>query len=278
MGGGGRSSTRPGAGGRPVTAEDRIESVSVTVEGDMTFGTFGLRTGTATDRCLLTTPPAGASAGTGVLTLAPPLGEDEVTTIGTATAVHREEAFGKRNLCVRLPEAKPGETPKRIPISLYEATVSVAPPGGGRDVVRMGLAGEIRRSGARVDLAHLTTSESYDQRIVIVNRSGATVRFEFVSFAPEKGVTVTLTPEAAAVSDSGLYTVGPRSQVVLSVAETLRIAGQRAGGLPMTAATLSLNANEALIDVATVQTNREEGSTDTVVYAARAAVEPEDEG
>ena len=39
----------------------------------------------------------------------------------------------------------------------------------------------------------------------------------------------------------------------------------------MTAATLSLNANEALIDVATVQTNREEGSTDTVVYAARAA-------
>ena len=147
MGGGGRSSTRPGAGGRPVTAEARIESVSVTVEGDMTFGTFGLRTGTATDRCLLTTPPASASAGTGVLTLAPPLGEDEVTTIGTATAVHREEAFGKRNLCVRLPEAKPGETPKRIPIGLYEATVSVAPPGGGRDVVRMGLAGEIRRSG-----------------------------------------------------------------------------------------------------------------------------------
>ena len=264
-------------GGRPVTAEDLIESVSVTVEGDMTFGTFDLRTGTATDRCLYTTPPAGTSSGTGVLTLAPPLGEDEVTTIGTATAVHRDEAFGKRNLCVRLAERKPGETPKRIPIGLYEATVSVAPPGGGDDVVQTGLAGEIRRSGARVELAHLTTSEGYDQQIVIVNRSRATVRFEFVSFAPEKGVTVTLTPAAAAASASGLNTVGPGSQVVLSVADTLRIAGSGAGELPMTAATLSLNANEALIQVATVQTNREEGSTDTVVYAARPAVEPEDQ-
>ena len=45
----------------------------------------------------------------------------------------------------------------------------------------------------------------------------------------------------------------------------------------MTAATASLNANLDLIHVATVQTNREEGSTDTVVYAARPAVEPEDD-
>ena len=264
-------------GGRPVTAEDLIESVAVRIEGDMTFGTFDLRTGTEADRCLYTTPPDGTSAGAGVLTLAPPLGDDAVTTVGTATAVHRETPFGKRNLCIRLPEPEPGETPARIPIGLYEATVSVAPPGGGDDVVQTGIAGEIRRSGARVEINHLTTSERYDQRIVIVNRGRATVFYEFVSFQKEEGVTVTLTPEAAAVRDSGLNTIGPGSAVVLTVAETLRIAGAGAGEFPATAATLSLNADENLIQVATVQTNRGEGSTDTVVYAARSAVEPEDQ-
>ena len=264
-------------GGRPVTAEDLIESVAVRVEGDMTFGTFDLRTGTGADRCLLAAPPDGTSAGAGVLTLAPPLGDDAVTTVGTATAVHRETPFGKRNLCIRLPEPEPGETPVRIPIGLYEATVSVAPPGGGDDVVQTGIAGEIRRSGARVEINHLTTSERYDQRIVIVNRGRATVFYEFVSFQAEEGVTVTLTPEAAAVRDSGLNTIGPGSAVVLTVAETLRIAGHGADEPPATAATLSLNADENLIQVATVQTNRGEGSTDTVVYAARPAVEPEDD-
>ena len=78
-------------------------------------------------------------------------------------------------------------------------------------------------------------------------------------------------PEAAAVRDSGLNAIGPGALVVPTVAETLRIAGQGAGELPATAAMLSLNADENLIQVATVQTNREEGSTDTVVYAARAA-------
>ena len=92
------------------------------------------------------------------------------------------------------------------------------------------------------------------------------------------GLDIGIESGIAAVSDSGLNTVGPRSQVGLSVAETPRIAGRGAGGLPMTAATASLNANLDLIHVATVQTNREEDSTDTVVYAARPAVEPEDDG
>ena len=266
-------------GGRPVTAEDVIESVSVRIEGDMTFGMLDLRTGTETDRCLATGPATRTSPGGGVVALSPPVCEVVVENLGIATLAHREDAWGRRNLCVWLPERKATGTPVRIPIMFYQATVSVTPPGGGEEVVRSGLVGEVRRSGARVEIVHLTASDRYDRRIVIVNRGGASVRYEFVAFAPAAGVTVVLTPEAAAQRESGLNTVAPGSLVVLPVAETLRITGTAGAGdgLPVTSATLSFNASECDIDVATVQFNRGDGSTDTVVYAVRAAVEPEDQ-
>ena len=267
----GRAPVYAARGGKPVVAEDLIESVSVRVAGDMTFGRFDLRTGTAADRCLYTSPPSGNALGGGAVALAPPVGEEEVTTVGTATVAHRDEPFGTRHLCVWLPD----EDQDPIPIGRYEATVSVTPPRDREMVEAGGIVGEIRRSGARVEITHLTTSDRYDQRIVIVNVGQAAVRYEFVSFAAPDGVTVALSEQAAAARDSGLNRVPAGSQAVLSVAETLRIRGG-ADGPPMTAATLSFTGNERDIEVATILTTRADGSTDTVVYAPRPSVEPED--
>ena len=265
---GGRQATVYAArGGLPVTVDALVRSVSVTIRGDVTFGTFDLRTGTAGNACL----PTGAPDG-GVLALSPPAGETTVTDFATATLVHAEEAFGRRNLCVRLPEREPEEDPVRIPAGLYEATVSVTPPGNRDTVERVDIVGEIRRSGARVDLVHLTGSEHHDQWIVLVNHRRLPVGYEFVEFAPAPGVTVTLTPDAAAAQADGLSIIPPGSQVVLPVAATLAFSGPAADVL-MTAATLFFNANENDIQVVTVQVNRRDGSTDTVVYAAQSALD-----
>ena len=265
--GGGRATVYAARGGMPVTVDALVRSVTVTIRGDMTFGTFDLRTGTAGDGCLPTPAPDD-----GVLALSPPVGETTVTDFGTATLVHAEEAFGRRNLCVRLPEREPEEEPVRIPAGLYEATVSVTPPGNRDTVERVDIVGEILRSGARVDLVHLTGSEHYEQWLVLVNHGRRPVAYEFVEFTPPPGVTVALTPDAAAAQADGLSTIPPGSQVVLPVAATLAFSGPAADVL-MTAATLFFNANADDIQVATVQVNDRDGSTDTVVYAAQSTPE-----
>lgn len=269
----GRPPVYAARGGQPVTAEAVIETVSATVAGDMTFGELDLRTGTRDDHCRRDRSPDAFPAG-GVLPLAPPFGEETVTDTGVAVLAHGDGAWGVRHLCVWLPDPGAGETPVRIPIVFYEATVSVQPPFGDT-VVRSGEIGLIGRSGTRVDIAHLTTSALYDQELVIVNSGVTSVRYEFAEFRPARGVAVTLTPAAAAARDSGRNIVPPRSQVVLPVADTLSITGPESGE-PAVSAALSFNAKEGDMHVAVVQTNRGDGSTDTVVYKVRAAVEPED--
>ena len=249
-------------GRRPVTAADVIGTVSARIKGDMTFGTLDLRTGTAADRCLAT-----SAAGGGVLALAPPSGEAAVTTVGTATLEHGEEPWNTRHLCVWLAEPEAGTVPARIPIVLYEATVRVTPPRG-ETVVRSGNVGVIGRSGARVDIVHLTGVAGYDETLVMVNRGATGARYLFDAFVPAPGVSVELTPAAAAAEESGLNVIEPGAMVALSVAETLLIEG---GDAPTTAATLSFQAHARHIDVAVVRTNRSDGSTDTVVHPAAQA-------
>ena len=254
-------------GRRPVTAADVIGTVSARIEGDMTFGTLDLRTGTAADRCLAT-----SAAGGGVLALAPPSGEATVTTVGTATLEHDEEPWDTRHLCVWLADPEEQAVPARIPIVLYEATVGVTPPRG-ETVVHSGNVGVIGRSGTRVDVVHLTGAAGYDETLVMVNRGATRARYVFDTFVPAAGVSVELTPAAAAAEESGLNVIEPGAMVALSVAETLLIEG---GDAPMTAATLWFQAHARHIDVAVVRTNHSDGSTDTVVHPAAQAVRPED--
>ena len=259
--------------GLPVTAGDVIEAVSVTLAGDMTFATLDFRSGTETDPCQHTSPPTATFPGGGVVPLEPPFGETAVTDAGVAGLAHEEEPWGTRHLCVWLPEHGSGGTPARIPIVFYEATVSVEPPFG-EAVVWTGRLGVIGRSGTRVDIAHLATSERYEQLLVLVNHGSHRVRYFFDTFLPAAGTAVSLTQEAAAAAEAGLSVLEPDSTVALRTAETLDIAG--GGDAPFTAATLWFAASAGDIGVAVVQTNRSDGSTDTVVYEALASVRPED--
>lgn len=245
-------------GGRRARAEEVIESVSVTVEGDMTFGTFDLRAGVPGDRC----GAAGAAARDGVLALSAPPGADAVTTAGRATLRHAVEAFGRRHLCVRLPEPADDDAPP-VPAGTYTASVRVVPPGGAEAAEVSGPVGEIRRPGALAQLAHLTTDERYEQRIVIVNRGSTDVVYEFESFTTPAGVTAEPAPRAAA------RTVVPgRSTLVLDVVDVVSMRAEEAGPAAPRAAAASLRFQGRArdIDVATVLINRGDGSTDTVVY------------
>ena len=252
-------------GGARAGLDDLVEAVRVRIAGDMSFGIFDLRTGVGTDRCR-------SSTGEDVLALEPPAGRDEVTDSGVATLAAADGRFGTRHLCVRL--LRP---PSAIPVVRYRATVSVAPASGAADREWEGLVGEIRRSGTRVEIAQLTAWPGYDERIVIVNRSLLPARYLFMRFWPAAGVRAALTPAAALAEAEGANVVGPRAQVVLGTRETVAIARTAGeGGLPVTGATLVLNADHRDIDVVTIRTNRVDGSTDTVRYPARATVEPED--
>ncbi len=252
-------------GGRPLAAADVIGTVTATIEGDMAFGTFDLRTGTATDRCRATSPAREDAPPGGVVALLPPPGEDAVTARGTAEVAHADEAFGTRHLCVWLAADRP-----RIPVAVYRATVVVDPPGAGAQTAASGEVGAIKRAGARVEVAYLTIAPGYAQSIVIANRSAITARFAFDEFYAGPGVVVEPMPPAA-----GLRAVAPHSLLVLPVAETLRIDGPPAAGAPPSvAATLVFIAAADALDVTTVTRNAADGSTDTVVYRAESAVEP----
>ena len=269
----GRAPVYAARGGAPVTVADVVRSVGVRVDGDMTFGTLDFRTGTASDRCQHTSPPAGDFPGGGVVPLLPPPEEETVGGAGLAMLDGDDEPWGTRHLCVWLPEREAGAMPVRIPIVFYEATVSVEPPFG-ETVVRSGNVGVIGRSGTQVRIAHLGGSERYEQLLVMVNSGFAPVRYVFDTFQPAAGVAVALSPEAVAADEAGLNVIEPGTSVVLPVGETLAMTG--GGEAPFTAATLWFNGDGRHIHVAVVQTNLADGSTDTVAYPALPAVRPED--
>ena len=258
--------------GLQITADDLIEAVEVRLEGDYSFATLDFRTGTVADRCQHTSPPTGTHPGGGVVPLAPPFGETAVTDAGVARLVHADEPWATRHLCVWLPARESGEAPVPIPITAYEATITVDTLFG-EAAVWTGSVGMIGRSGARVDIAHLGTSARYEQLVVLVNRGMARVRYLFDTFLPVAGASVTLTEEAAAAAKAGRNVLEPGSTVVLSTAETLTVTG--GSDPPFTAATLWFNASARDIEVAVVRTNLGDGSTDTVVYPAMPAVMPE---
>ncbi len=258
--------------GLPITADELIDTVEVRLEGDFSFATLDYRTGTVTDRCQHTSPPAGTHPGGGVVPLAPPFGETAVADAGVARLVHAEEPWGTRYLCVWLPARERGEAPVRIPITSYEATITVHTLFG-TAVVWTGNAGVIGRSGARTDIAQLGTSARYEQLLVLVNQGLARVHYIFDTFLPVTGATVSLTEEAAATAEAGRNVLEPGSMTVLPVAETITVTG--GSDPPFTAATLWFNANARDIAVTVVRTNLGDGSTDTVVYPARPAVRPE---
>jgi hypothetical protein len=117
--------------------------------------------------------------------------------------------------------------------------------------------GAIKRDGTTVRLPYLTTHEKFAQRLYIVNRGAATVyEMDF-----QEGDT----PGAKA---SGMLEANSRTIIVVGGTAT-EDAVVTIGEGGSTSGSLIIEAEPHLIDVATVQVSRADGSTDTVVYRAR---------
>ncbi len=113
--------------------------------------------------------------------------------------------------------------------------------------------GSIIRDGTEVHIPYLTTDERYNQRIVIANRGAATTyRMRFTS---EAGITATAGTAASGDLPSGTTVLRTRDVVTVE------------GGPPHRASgTIMIEATTGTVSVATNQTNRRDGGTDTVVY------------
>ena len=113
--------------------------------------------------------------------------------------------------------------------------------------------GRIMRDGTTVRLPYLTTNNRFNQRIYIVNRGGAAdYVMTFHGDGDEAGMDATgeLMGSGAttilSLRDNDVVTIGP--------------------GRTSTSATLIIESEPTMIDVATSQINRELGTSDTVVY------------
>ena len=114
--------------------------------------------------------------------------------------------------------------------------------------------GMIMRNGTTVRIPFVTTSDHYNQRIVLVNRGSSEVRYE-IEFVPEDGTVAD--PEE-------LEDMLPAGTNMIRASDLVKLTGESA----RSAATIIVEAQPSLIDVATVTINKLDGSSDTVIYIA----------
>ena len=130
----------------------------------------------------------------------------------------------------------------------------------------MVMLGKIKRDGITVQLPYLTTSDKYNQRLVIVNRNTNDVAYT-IEFSPEAGRMVTpmaaADDEVAGTNPDGMNEDPPNGvTTMIKVSDIVDI-----DGMPQrTAGTLMLESVPGMVDVATTQVNIATGGTDTVVY------------
>jgi hypothetical protein len=221
----------------PITALtgllDSTDPITVTYMGDFSVGTFSLN-------------DESSCAGAGIPSTVNS-DKDELTPNTQPDGSASVDQY----LCVAVTE----RNTMPLPTGAFTATVEYSgiTNGMGRDdqVVTIGSIG---RNGVTAHIPYLTTDERYNQRIVIVNRGG-TADYS-MTFSSEGGVMA-----AAGMEASG--TLAANSTTVLMTSDVVTITGgppHRASGM------LSVVSASSDISVATNQTTRMGGSTDTVVY------------
>ena len=150
----------------------------------------------------------------------------------------------------------------RIPNATYSAKAYIRTSADATpQMVGEGPVGSIKRNGATVHIAYLTTSEKHRQRVVIVNRGNLPISITDWSFQTEDGTEVELTAAAMAAEEAGAA-IGPGETLVRQVGEMVNITGDSR----RTAVTLSFNGVARNISVATTQVNLADFSTDTVMW------------
>ena len=173
----------------------------------------------------------------------------------TDTTMLQKQSLGyvnsRPNLCIRVPVHTEDE-PVSIPatdaytaMTMYKtgtATGMMVPADGSHDL------GMITRDGTTVRLPYLSTNEKFNQRIRMVNRSSNEARYEldFHGNGDMDGMDAIGTLAANAIT-------------VLSLRDNDVVTP---GSGTATSATLIIEAQKGMVDVATVQTNRETGNTD----------------
>lgn len=193
----------------------------VTINGDFAFGTWAV--GNTNGSC--TSGTTSIQAG--------------VDTVGFATATTTVDVANGLPLCVTV------DGMETIPEFDYSADISFV-----NDVTNSafptpdasGPLGSIVRNGTTVEVAYITTFDSYNQRLLINSRNTVASQYS-ISFQAEAGVTVT--PLAAA---SG--TLQPGENLVLRADEIVDIQGSS-----RCSATVTVVAPEDRISVATTQVN-----------------------
>ena len=264
--------------GETVQISDLVadNGVSIEVQGNLSLGAFRFiedrinAAGARREPC----PNGASSANPDRGTLVDDNGAlliDEAGKLSTVASgrnrdldAHMVGDYKVYSLCVNVDYLGQGTNTKPIPNETYTGTVSVTGTAQGADPVEAGTApiGKIERNGTAVKLGYLTASRHYDQQLVILNRGTAPALYVLGEFTTETGTTVRLSNEAEAARMAGLNVVPSYSKLVLSVSDLLTFSGERR----RTTATLGLNAAMRDIQVATVQTNIRDGSSDTLVY------------
>lgn len=119
--------------------------------------------------------------------------------------------------------------------------------------------GRIARDGTTIRLPYLTKDERYNQRIILVNESNRAAAYT-MTFATEDGIVATPGADASGTLPRNTTTV-----LHMLRDDVVSIEGD---GARRVAAEIVIEADSSDVSVATNQTNRSTGSTDTVVYEA----------
>ena len=114
--------------------------------------------------------------------------------------------------------------------------------------------GMIDRDGTTIRLPYLTTNEKFRQRLRIVNRG------------PMAGYSIDFHGEDDMAGEMAEGTLAANSITMMNLGMDDVVTP---GNGNNTSGTLIVEATPGMIDVATVQINRELGTTDTVVYMRR---------
>jgi len=114
-----------------------------------------------------------------------------------------------------------------------------------------GSLGKIAHNGTTVQVPYLTTFEKYNQRLHIVNRGTGDATYSF-TFTEEAGTTATAGSMATGTVKGG-------ESLVVKATDIVELSGKT-----RTAATMTIVAPSANIDVLSNQVNPETGSTDSI--------------
>jgi hypothetical protein len=178
-------------------------------------------------------------------------GDDAVVT-GTTSAVTVGEAGARtfdaaQHLCIMVDgETRIPSTEAYTAMGSYTAIANAAIG----PMPEQQTLGMIRRNGATYHLPYLTTNAKYSQRLRIVNRGPEADYFiDFHGDGDSDTVNGTLAEDSITVR-----LVGGDDPLVTP------------GNGRSTSGSLVIEAQASMIDVATVQTNRDTGASDTVVY------------